>query len=206
MKPLVSTWLETAGGYTLRPGLGIENDTYKSVAVVQEVPTMPAGSTQLRPHRMAVGLYDLVGNKIALRKSVELDVAGAKTVVTELAGQKVADLLVINDRDLSYAKVRFDDRSIATLKAHLGKIDDSLTRALCWSAAWDMLRDAEISATDFIDIALAGLPGEDDIATVTIIANQLVTAVELYSAPYKRDSARLKVGNSYEKMLTAAMP
>ena len=153
---------------------------------------------------MAVGLYDLVGNNIALRKSVELDVAGSKTVVSELAGERVADLLLINDRDLSYAKVRFDARSIATLKAHLGKIDNSLARALCWSAAWDMLRDAEINATDFIDIALAGLTGEDDIATVTIIANQLITAVEFYSFPTKRDSARLKVGNAFEVMLANA--
>jgi aminopeptidase N len=204
LKPWVSTWLQTAGVNTLRPALEIENDKYKSVAVIQEVPTMPVGSSELRPHRMAVGLYDLVGNNIALRKSVELDVAGSKTVVSELAGEKVADLLLINDRDLSYAKVRFDDRSIATLKAHLGKIDNSLTRALCWSAAWDMLRDAEINATDFIDIALAGLAGEDDIATVTIIANQLVTAVEFYSFPSKRDSARLKVGNAFEVMLANA--
>ena len=204
LKPWVSTWLQTAGVNTLRPVLEIENDQYKSVAVIQEVPTMPVGSSELRPHRMAVGLYDLVGNNIALRKSVELDVAGNKTEVSELAGEKVADLLLINDRDLSYAKVRFDDRSIATLKAHLGKIDDSLTRALCWSAAWDMLRDAEINATDFIDIALAGLAGEDDIATVTIIANQLVTAVEFYSFPSKRDSARLKVGNAFEVMLANA--
>ena len=204
LKPWVATWLQTAGVNTLRPALEIENDKYKSVAVIQESPTMPVGSKELRPHRMAVGLYDLVGNNIALRKSVELDVAGAKTVVSELAGEKVADLLLINDRDLSYAKVRFDDRSIATLKAHLGEIDDSLTRALCWSAAWDMLRDAEISATDFIDIALAGLTGEDDIATVTIVANQLVTAVEFYSFPTKRDSARLKVGNAFEAMLANA--
>jgi aminopeptidase N len=204
LKPWVSTWLQTAGVNTLRPALEIENDKYKSVSVTQEVPTMPVGSSELRPHRMAVGLYDLVGDKIALRKSVELDVAGSKTVVSELAGEKVADLLLINDRDLSYTKVRFDDRSIATLKAHLGKIDDSLTRALCWSAAWDMLRDAEINATDFIDIALAGLAGEDDIATVTIIANQLVTAVEFYSFPSKRDSARLKVGNAFEAMLRDA--
>jgi aminopeptidase N len=204
LKPWVSTWLQTAGVNTLRPALEIENDKYKSVSVIQEVPTMPVGSQELRPHRMAVGLYDLVGNNIALRKSVELDVAGSKTVVSELAGEKVADLLLINDRDLSYAKVRFDDRSIATLKAHLGKIDNSLTRALCWSAAWDMLRDAEINATDFIDIALAGLAGEDDIATVTIIANQLVTAVEFYSFPSKRDSARLKVGNAFEVMLANA--
>jgi len=204
LKPWVATWLQTAGVNTLRPALEIENDKYKSVSVIQEAPTMPVGSKELRPHRMAVGLYDLVGSKIALRKSVELDVAGAKTVVSELAGEKVADLLLVNDRDLSYGKVRFDDRSITTLKAHLGKIDDSLTRALCWSAAWDMLRDAEISATDFIDIALAGLAGEDDIATVTIIANQLITAVELYSSPTKRDSARLKVGNGYEAMLRSA--
>jgi aminopeptidase N len=204
LKPWVSTWLQTAGVNTLRPALEIENDKYKSVAVIQEVPIMPVGSKELRPHRMAVGLYDLVGNNIALRKSVELDVAGSKTVVSELAGEKVADLLLINDRDLSYAKVRFDDRSIATLKVHLGKIDNSLTRALCWSAAWDMLRDAEINATDFIDIALAGLAGEDDIATVTIIANQLVTAVEFYSFPSKRDSARLKVGNAFEVMLANA--
>jgi aminopeptidase N len=67
-----------------------------------------------------------------------------------------------------------------------------------------MLRDAEISATDFIEIALTGLSGEDDIATVTTIGNQLATAVELYSAPTKRDSARLRVGNAYEKMLQQA--
>jgi aminopeptidase N len=200
----VSIWLQSAGVNTLRPSLEIENDIYKSVSVIQEAPTMPVGSTQLRPHRLAVGLYDLSGENITLRKSVELDVSGDKTVVTELAGEKVADLLLINDRDLSYAKIRFDQRSITTLKAHLGKITDSLTRALCWSAAWDMLRDAEISATDFIEIALTGLSGEDDIATVTTIGSQLATAVEIYSAPNKRDSARLRVGNAYEKMLQAA--
>jgi len=200
----VSNWLQTAGVNTLRPLLEIENDSYKSISVIQEAPTMPVGSTQLRPHRLALGLYDLTGESITLRKSVELDVSGAKTVVAQLAGEKVADLLLINDRDLSYAKIRFDQKSITTLKAHLGKITDSLTRALCWSAAWDMLRDAEISATDFIEIALTGLSGEDDIATVTTIGNQLATAVELYSAPTKRDSARLRVGNAYEKMLQQA--
>jgi aminopeptidase N len=200
----VSIWLQSAGVNTLRPSLEIADDKYVSVSVIQEVPTMPVGSTQLRPHRLAVGLYDLNGENITLRKSVELDVSGEKTVVTELAGEKVADLLLINDRDLSYTKIRFDQRSITTLKAHLGKISDSLTRALCWSAAWDMLRDAEISATDFIEIALTGLSGEDDIATITTIGSQLATAVEIYSAPTKRDSARLRVGNAYEKMLQAA--
>jgi len=128
LKPWVSTWLQTAGVNTLRPSLEIENGNYKSICVIQEAPTMPVGSKELRPHRLAVGLYDIVSDRVVLRKSVELDVSGEKTEVNELSGEKVADLLLINDRDLSYAKVRFDERSIATLKAHLGKIDDSLTR------------------------------------------------------------------------------
>ena len=135
----VKTWLQTAGVNTLRPVLEIEGDTYKSISISQEAPLIPAGSKELRPHRLAVGLYDISGGSLKLRKSVELDVAGATTVVADLAGEKVADLLLINDRDLSYAKIRFDDRSIATLKTHLGKFDDALARALCWTAIWDCL-------------------------------------------------------------------
>ena len=200
----VKTWLQTAGVNTMRAEMEIVGDTYKSITVIQEVPTMPKDSTQLRPHRMAVGLYDLVGEKITLRKSVQLDVSGSKTLVADLAGEKIADLLLLNDQDLTYTKIRFDERSISTLKNHLGKISDSLTRALCWSAAWDMLRDGELSATDFIDIALAGIASEQEITTLTIIAGQLATAVELYSNPKKRDSARLKVGNAFEQMIASA--
>ena len=75
-----------------------------------------------------MGLYDIDGGSITLRTSVELDVAGALTAVPQLAGQKVADLLLINDRDLSYAKLRFDSRSLTTLKTHLGTIADPLSR------------------------------------------------------------------------------
>ena len=204
LKPWVSTWLQTAGVNTLQPELEIQADKYQKISIIQSPPKMPKDSTQLRPHRMAIGLYDLVNEKITLRKSVELDVAGEKTVVSQLAGEPVADLLLLNDRDLTYAKIRFDNRSIECLKKYIGKIDDSLTRALCWSAAWDMLRDSELATSDFIDIALAGIEGESEIATITIIASQLSTAVELYSNPKKRDSARLKVANAFEKMIANA--
>ncbi len=206
LSPWVSTWLQTAGVNTLRPQLTIENGKYVKVAIKQEPPLVPAGSKELRPHRLAVGLYDLESGKLSRRKSHEFDLAGEVTEVAALSGEKEADLLLINDTDLSYAKIRFDERSIATLKSHLGKIDDSLTRALCWSAAWDMLRDAELSATDFIDIALAGLPGEDDITIVTNVAMQLVTAVELYAADKNRDRLREKVADSLIQMLGNTKP
>ncbi|MGA1739213.1 MAG: ERAP1-like C-terminal domain-containing protein, partial [Candidatus Nanopelagicaceae bacterium] len=206
LNPWVKTWLQTAGVNTLRPVLEVADGAYKRVAIRQEVPLVPADSKELRPHRLAVGLYDLKDGRLSRRKSHEFDMSGELTEVSAFVGEKEADLLLINDHDQSYAKIRFDDRSIATLKSHLGKIDDSLTRALCWSAAWDMLRDAELSATDFVDIAIAGLPGEDDITIVTNVALQLVTAVELYAADKNRDRLREKVADALIAMLESAKP
>ena len=202
----VATWLQTAGVNTLRPEVKLSGDTYESIAIKQEPPLIPAGSTEKRPHRMAVGLYDLKGDVLSRRTSVELDVAGELTSVDKLKGEKVADLLLINDKDLSYAKIRFDQRSIDTLKSHLGKLNDNLSRALCWSAAWDMLREAEISSSDFIDIAIAGLPGEDDITTVTALGNQLSSAIEVYAAPNNRDSLREKIATVMGDLLERAKP
>jgi len=202
----VNTWLQTAGVNTLRPVLEIDGGTYKSVTISQETPLVPAGSKELRPHRLAVGLYDISGNALKLRKSVELDVTGATTVVVDLAGEKVADLLLINDRDLSYAKLRFDDRSIATLKSHLGKFDDALARALCWAAIWDMHRDAEISSADFIEIALNGLAGESDDAIVNIVLSQLTTSVEAYTKDANRSAAREKLANGLWALTNSSAP
>jgi aminopeptidase N len=202
----VNTWLQTAGVNTLRPVLDIDGGTYKSVTISQEAPLVPAGSKELRPHRLAVGLYDISGDALKLRKSVELDVVGASTAVTDLAGEKVADLLLINDRDLSYAKLRFDDRSIATLKSHLGKFDDALARALCWAAIWDMHRDAEISSADFIEIALNGLAGESDDAIVNIVLSQLTTSVEAYTKDANRSTAREKLADGLWALTTSSAP
>ena len=200
----VGTWLQTAGVNTLRPELVIDGDTYTSVTIAQEVPLIPVGSQELRPHRLAIGLYDIAADSINLRRSIELDVTGALTLVPEIAGEKVADLLLINDRDLSYAKLRFDPKSLATLKTHLGTISDPLTRALCWAAVWDMHRDAEISSKDFMDIALAGLSGETDDAVVTITLQQLHTSVEAYTTDENRDAAREKLADGLDHLTQGA--
>ena len=202
----VATWLQTAGVNTLRPVLKFSGDNYESVSIRQDPPTIPAGSSERRPHRLAVGLYDLKGDVLERRDSVEIDLAGELTSVNEFVGAKVADLLLINDRDLSYAKIRFDERSINTLKSHLGKLTDGLSRALCWSAAWDMLRDAELSASDFIEIAIAGLPGEDDVTTVTALGNQMVSAIEVYSSDKNRDQLRERIASVLGKLLDNAKP
>ena len=186
------TWLQTAGVNTFRPEFKVADGKYTEVAVIQEVPLISVGSTELRPHRMAVGLYDVIDGKLQRRKSIELDVSGARTVVAGLAGENVADLLLLNDHDLTYGKIRFDSRSIETLKKHLGDITDSLTRALCWSATWDMHRDGELSASDYVEIVLNSLGKENEASVIAAQLGQLDTSVHPYSSTKNREALRAK--------------
>jgi aminopeptidase N len=205
LKNWVHTWFQTAGVNTLRPVIEVSDGHYQSVAIAQEAPLIPAGSTEIRPHRMAVGLYDTINNELVLRRSVDIDATSALTSLDALNGEKAADLLLLNDRDISYAKIRFDEGSIITLKSHLGTIKDPLARALCWSALWDMTRDAELAASDFVTAALAALGTESDITTVSTICGQIGTAVDLYAHPSHRDSLRELVAiRLYEFMNAAA--
>ena len=201
LKPWVATWLQTAGVNTLRPELEVVNNKYTKVNVLQEAPKIPSGSSELRPHRLAVGLFDIKGDKLIRRESVELDVAGKSTSVDGLIGEDLADLLLINDKDISYAKVRLDERSIATLKTHIGKVDEDLTRSLLWAIIWDMLRDAELSATDFIEILLNGIESETNISVVTTLGAQLHSAVEVYAHPSHQDALREKASKKIYEIL-----
>ena len=202
----VATWLRTAGVNTLRPVIALDGDKYASVAVKQEVPLIPVGSKELRPHRLYLGLFDIKGDALTRRESIEVDIAGDLTEIKELAGKKTADLLLINDKDQTYAKLRFDDRSVATMKKYLGQLDDSLARGLIWASLWDSTRDGELSASDYIEIALNALKGETDISMITATFMQIDTAIWAYLAPKNRDAVRLSVANTAQELLASAKP
>jgi aminopeptidase N len=206
LQPWVSTWLKTAGVNTLRPELAVSDGKYTTVAIAQEPPLIPQGSTELRPHRMSVALYDVLDGKLAKRRGVELDVIGARTEIAEFAGERVADLVLINDGDLSYAKIRFDERSIATLRSNFENITDPLARALCSAAAWDMLRDAELSASDFVPLMLSGMRTESDIAIVQMAMIQMESAVELYAAPEHREALCVIQTDALQALLDQSEP
>jgi aminopeptidase N len=204
LKPWAATWLQTAGVNTLRPEIEIESGTYKKLAIKQEAPTMPVGSKELRPHRLRIALFDIAGDSLVKRKSVALDIAGAMTEVAELKGEKEADLVLINDGDLSYAKLRFDDRSITTLKSHLGGLKEPLARALIWASLWDSVRDGELSASDYIAIALNALGTESDISIVSATNTNIETAIWFYASPGHRAALRATVSDSLNNFLNAA--
>ena len=107
------SWLETAGVNTLRPSYELGSDgQFAEFSVLQEA---PAGHPELRPHRIAIGLYDRAGtSQLTRRRRVELDIAGAATAVPELTGEKLPDLILVNDDDLTYAKIRLDAHSLRT--------------------------------------------------------------------------------------------
>jgi aminopeptidase N len=202
----VNTWLRTAGVNTLRPVIKLDGDKYASVAVKQEVPPLPAGSKELRPHRLYVGLFDVKGDALVRRESIEVDIAGELTEIKDLAGKKSADLLLINDHDQTYAKLRFDERSVETMKKYLGNLDDSLARGLIWASLWDSTRDGELAASDYITIALNALKGESDISMITATFMQIDTAIWAYVAPKNREAVRLAVANAAEALLDGAKP
>jgi aminopeptidase N len=204
LKPWAATWLQTAGVNTLRPEIEVQSGTYKKLAIKQEPPTMPVGSKELRPHRLRVALFDISGTSLVKRKSVPLDLSGALTEVSELQGEKEADLVLINDGDLSYAKLRFDERSIATLKSHLGGLNEPLARALIWASLWDSVRDGELSASDYIAIALNALATETDISIVSATNTNIETAIWQYASPAHRPELRVKVADALNKFLKAS--
>ncbi|MFJ4775010.1 aminopeptidase N [Streptomyces sp. NPDC088762] len=191
-------WLQTAGVNVLTPVV-----TYDAGGRVTELAVMQEGE-ELRPHRVAVGLYRLESDGTLVRYArAGVDVSGARTVVAELAGRERPDLILVNDEDLTYCKVRFDEGSLATLRAHLGDLTDPLARALSWSAVWGLTRDGLMPARDFLALVLAHAGRETDVGVLQMLHAQALTAVTHYTAPERREQAgrELSAGALHELRL-----
>ncbi|MFF3360713.1 aminopeptidase N [Streptomyces misionensis] len=198
------SWLETAGVNALTPQVLLADSRVAELAVVQEA---PEAHPDLRPHRIAVGLYRLTeGGALERYARVETDVDGPRTVVAELAGAEAPDLVLVNDDDLTYCKTRFDAGSLATLQEHLGDLTDPLARALCWSALWNMTRDALLPARDFIGLVLRFAGRESDIGVLQMLHAWARSALERYAAPAWRDTGGALLAEGALRELRAAGP
>jgi aminopeptidase N len=197
-------WLETAGVNTLRLEVTADERDIITTAVVTQ--TAAAAFPTLRPHTLVIGSYCVVGDHIERVNRLELDIAGERTEVPALVGQHRPDLLLVNDDDLAYAKIRLDERSLATVLANPRGFTDSLPRALVLGAAWDMTRDAEMSARDFCDLVLSALPGEKDSTLLRVLLSQLQGAAKLYVAPEHRDETLASVTARLRELANSAMP
>ena len=178
-------WLETAGVNTLAPALEVQDGVITAAAITQ---TAPEEWPTLRPHRLAVGCYDLRDGAFVRTDRVELDVDGASTEVPELVGRPMPDLLLVNDDDLAYAKIRLDEMSLAIALAQPRALVDSLPRSLVLAAAWDMTRDAEMAATDYVRLGLQAIAFETESTLLRVLIQQVTTAALTYTSPAHRDA------------------
>jgi aminopeptidase N len=198
-------WLQTAGVNTLRPEVVIENGVYKSVTVIQEPPSAPEGVEQLlRPHRIGIGIYNKSGDKMVRTNRIEIDVDGAKTQVNELVGKPAGDLLLLNDGDYTFVKIRLDELSAKTAAENLDAIEDSVSRALIWAAAWDMTRDAEMSTTDYLNMIMNADLVDMGIGVTQQLLLQARSAIEQFGNPEKRHANRDQLIDAILKQLPNA--
>jgi aminopeptidase N len=197
-------WLETAGVNTLRPAIETDADgTITSFAVLQEA---AADYPTIRPHRLVIGFYGLHNGKLLRDHRVEIDIDGERTEVPELVGQKRPDLVLVNDEDLAYAKIRLDDDSLRVAMDHLEDIDNPLARSIVWGAAWDATRDAEAKASDYVALVLNNIAAETESTTIRTTLSQLLTVARAYVDPAKRAETITAVGDKLWELAKDAEP
>ena len=195
-------WLETAGVNTLTPVIDTDVDgVIRRFAVTQ---TAPADYPTIRPHRLGIGFYSLQDGALVRTESVETDIDGDLTEVPELVGRKRGDLVLLNDGDLTYAKIRLDAASLATAIEHIADVADPLARSLIWGAAWDMTRDGEMAARDYIELVLRGIGSETESTTIRTTLGQVRLAAASYVAPETRDAQRRRVADGLWRLLEHA--
>ncbi|MER5217468.1 aminopeptidase N [Streptomyces sp. NPDC002838] len=199
------SWLQTAGVNALTPQVLLSPEgRVDELALVQEA---AESHPELRPHRVAVGLYRRAdGGALERYARAEVDVEGPRTVVAESAGAEAPDLVLVNDDDLTYCKIRFDATSLETLKGGLGDITDPLARALCWSALWNMTRDALLPARDFVDLVLRFAGRESQIGVLQMLHAWAESALVNYAAPEWRERGGALLSECAERELFRAEP
>ena len=197
-------WLETSGVNTLRPSIELdESGAIQNFVVLQSA---PAAWPTLRTHRIAIGLYERAADRLVRSRQVHLDIRGPETPVPELSGLHQPDLVLVNDDDLSYAKVRLDPRSLHTVLGSIDRLPTALSRAVCWAAAWDMCRDAELPAAEFVALVLRGVGVESSLVAVTaVLAEGLKAAVD-YVAPDSREVVLRRWQDGLGALLASAEP
>lgn len=197
-------WLRTPGVNTVCPDYDVDNNgKFTRFDIVQ---TATEKYPTLRTHRLGIGIYTLTDGKLVRSERLDVDIHDERTPIAALVGHSCGDLVLLNDADLTYAKVRLTHRSMATLIEHIDALSDPLARALCWGSAWDMCRDAEMKAQDYVTLVGKGLPSETDLTAVTSLIRQATTAAISYTSPENRQDVRSNLVAILAKGLRDAKP
>ncbi|GEB61919.1 aminopeptidase N [Streptomyces gardneri] len=183
-------WLRTTGVDTLTPRLDGEGTRWR----------LTVDRDGSRPHRIEAGVYDRrPDGELTLRERLALDVPQAAPA--ELTGPRPA-LVTLNDGDLTYAKLRFDEVSEETVLRGLSGIPDPLTRAVIWNALRDMVRDGALAPAEYLETARAHLPEETELSLVQgVLAFARTQIADRYVAEDERPAALATIGEIARALL-----
>jgi aminopeptidase N len=200
-------WLETAGVNTLKPE--IETDAAGVITRFRVSQTAHPDYPTLRQHRIAIGFYDFASEAadapLVRTHRHEFDLAAAEwNDVAELVGLQKPAIVLLNDDDLAYAKIRLDAESFAVAIDALSRIQDPLARALVWGSAWDATRDAEIAGRDYVQLVLGNIGAETESTTMRLSLSQLVQTARLYVDPAAREATVREVGDTLWQLAQSA--
>ncbi|MEL4503859.1 aminopeptidase N [Luteococcus sp. H138] len=193
-----AAWLQTAGPDTLTPLVELADGRINRLGVRHVSVDARDGAPVGRPHTLKLGLYRLVDGELSRTETFACELDGsAETWLEQAVGLEAPDLVLVNDEDLTYAKVELDEASLATVREHLSLLADPLARALVWSALWNMTRDAALPVRDYADAVLRHGAAETDIATLSSLLANLELAINRYLPSAARDEV---AGQSAEKL------
>lgn len=204
LKAWSAKWLEESGINTIAASVSEAADG--TIAELKLTQTASEEHPVLRPHRLAIGFYneDKATGKIVRTDQFELDVDGETTIVEAAAGKQRPALILVNDDDLTYTKIRFDAESQAFAEANLHRFDDALARAVTWLAFWDMTRDGEFPAERFVDMTLRLLATETESTTFRYALACMSTTAHHYVAPAHREDVLRHVAAELWTLANAA--
>ena len=179
LKGWARAWLQTSGVNTITPVVAFQSDKIGSVTLRQDA---PADHQTLRPHRLGVGLYAKVGERMVRSHGLIKDIEGKSTPIPELASEQTPEILLPNDEDLTYAKIRLDPKSSKAAEKSLGLVEDPLARVLLWGYFWDMTRDAEYPASSWLKLFYGHVRSEPDPMVLDVLLARSEDALLRFTA------------------------
>ena len=197
-------WLRTAGFNTLRCQFQTDaGGAFTEFAVVQDA---PASHQVLRPHHIAIGLYQRSGDVLTRTQRIEVDVAGPRTNVPELAGAAQPDLVLPNDGDTGFVMVRLDPRSLRTVTESIGGLTDPLARAVCWHALIDMVQQAELPVPEFVAALAGGIRREPSVSVLQALLPQAEQIMRQLATPEDAAAGKRLLAGAAWQLLRSAEP
>jgi aminopeptidase N len=166
-------WLRTASVNTIAARWTAADGKLRSLAIEQ---TAPADHPTLRPHAVEIALVGNGSGALSI-DSQPAWIEGALTELPELSGHAAPALVFPNNGDHAYAKVALDPQSLEFVRRNLNRVEDALLRELLWMSLWEMVRDQQLRATEYLAIARERLSDESDEDVLDMVVERAAHAL-----------------------------